>query len=109
MLTLMTEPYLTPGPSRSDIDASVGPVLLEFGTGWCGYCAAAEPAIAAALAQFPAVKHIKVEDGPGRRLGRSFAVKLWPTLICLKDGMEIMRLVRPETPELIRAALSRIA
>lgn len=33
--------------------------------------------------------------GKGRPLGRSFAVKLWPTVILLRDGQEIARAVRP--------------
>ena len=75
-------------PSRDAIDALEQPVLIEFGTAWCGHCQAALPLIAAALAKHPRVRHIKVEDGPGRRLGRSFGVKLWPTLIFLRRGVE---------------------
>jgi len=105
----MTKDYVTPGPQREDIDASQGPVLLEFGTGWCGHCQAAAPAIEEALAQFSTVEHIKVEDGPGRRLGRSFRVKLWPTAIFLRDGVEVTRLVRPEGADEIRDALNQIA
>jgi thioredoxin 1 len=104
----MIEHYIIPGPSRSDIDASPGPILLEFGTDWCGHCQAAATAISKALAEFPSVEHIKVEDGPGRRLGRSFHVKLWPTLIFLKDGTEIARAVRPEQAEEVRAGLQQI-
>jgi len=100
--------YLNPGPTREEIDAIQGPILLEFGTGWCGYCQGAAPAIAEALAQFPAVRHIKVEDGPGRRLGRSFRVKLWPTAIFMKDGVEITRAVRPESADEIRRGLEQI-
>jgi thioredoxin 1 len=37
------------------------------------------------------VRHVKVEDGSGRRLGRSFGVKLWPTLVFLRDGREVAR------------------
>ena len=47
------------------------------------------------LAKHPDLDHRKIEDGPGRRLGRSFRVKLWPTLILLKDGQEVARVVRP--------------
>lgn len=104
----MTESYENPGPSREDIDATTGSVLLEFGTGWCGHCQAAAAPIAALLADSPSVQHIKVEDGPGRKLGRSFGVKLWPTLICLKNGVEVARVVRPETEDHVRTALSRI-
>jgi thioredoxin 1 len=101
--------YQNPGPSREEIDASQGPILLEFGTGWCGYCQAAAQAIARSFGDFPNVQHIKIEDGPGRRLGRSFRVKLWPTIILLKDGQEITRVVRPESAEELRCALQKIS
>jgi thioredoxin 1 len=82
-------------PSRETVDALRGAAVLEFGTGWCGYCRAAQPLIAEAFAAHPGVRHLRIEDGKGRRLGRSFAVKLWPTLIFLRDGQEVARLVRP--------------
>lgn len=96
----MPTPYLseTEAPNRADVDALLGLTLLEFGTDWCGHCRAAQPALAQALAQQPQPlqwQHLKVEDGPGRALGRSFRVKLWPTLIVLRDGQEVARLVRP--------------
>lgn len=102
----MSSEYLNPGPAREEIDAHEGTMLLEFGTGWCGYCQGAAPHIATALADFTSVEHIKVEDGPGRPLGRSFRVKLWPTVIALKDGMEVGRTVRPESAEDVRAVLA---
>ena len=40
----------------------------------------------------------KMKAPSGRRLGRSYKVKLWPTLIFLKDGVEAARLVRPGDP-----------
>lgn len=82
-------------PEREKLDAEPGWLLLEFGTDWCGHCRAAQPAIAEALAACPQIRHLKIEDGPGRRLGRSYRVKLWPTLILLHDGLEQARVVRP--------------
>jgi len=96
-------------PPRSDIDSLPGAAVIEFGTSWCGFCQAAQPVIAAGLADRPALKHLKVEDGPGRPLGRSFRVKLWPTLIFLRDGKEIARLVRPASAAQVREAASQIA
>ncbi len=94
-------------PSRAQIDALQGAAVLEFGTSWCGYCQAAQPLIEAELG--PAnVEHIKVEDGKGLALGRSFQVKLWPTLIFLKDGREVARVVRPRDRQQIREALDQI-
>ena len=86
---------------------SQGPLLLDFGTNWCGFCKAAQPDIKAAMESYPGVEHVKIEDGKGRQLGRTFGVKLWPTLIFLKDGQEITRLVRPESREDIETALAQ--
>ena len=102
-------PFSPDAPTREQIDQLSGPVLVEFGTNWCGHCQAAQPLVDAAFADHPDVRHLKVEDGGGRPLGRSFRVKLWPTLVFLRDGQEIERLVRPTDPAAIRDALARIA
>lgn len=94
--------YAATGPARSAVDAMDGTVVLEFGTSWCGHCRAAQPAIERALAGRDGVRHLKVEDGRGRPLGRSFGVKLWPTLVVLRDGAEVARLVRPADDEVQR-------
>jgi thioredoxin 1 len=96
------------GPTRAEVDALTGPALLEFGTPWCGFCRMAQPLITQALEQHPGVRHIKVEDGSGRPLGRSFFVKLWPTLVFLRDGQEVARLVRPGRADALAAALDQI-
>ena len=94
--------YRPEAPERSEVDATPGLLLLEFGANWCGHCQAAQPAIQSVLAKHPGLDHRKIEDGPGRRLGRSFRVKLWPTLILLRDGQEIARTVRPATVDDVR-------
>lgn len=104
----MTQAYADIDPPRTDIDALTAPTLLEFGSNYCGICSAARPAIEAAMAAHPGVRHIKVEDGRGRRLGRSFGVKLWPTLVFLKGGQEVGRLVRPRESGPIAEALAGI-
>ena len=95
--------------SRAEVDALKGPAVLEFGASWCEHCRAAQPLVSAAMAKFPGVRFIWVEDGKGRPLGRSFGVKLWPTLVFLKDGREIERLVRPTSAGPIDEALRKIA
>lgn len=87
-------------PTREEIDRLQGLVLLEFGTDWCGFCRAAAPQIESMLRQNPQVRHVKVEDGPGRPLGRSFRVKLWPNLVFLRDGTVVRQLARPSVAEI---------
>ncbi|MDB5307908.1 MAG: thioredoxin [Gemmataceae bacterium] len=94
--------YEDPGPTREEIDSTRGQVVLEFGADWCGYCQTARPLIEAAALSSPGVRHVKVADGPGRPLGRSFRVKLWPTLVFLRDGQEVARVVRPKTEDEVR-------
>jgi len=104
----MDHPFSVAQPARADIDSLSGPALLQFGTDWCGHCRAAQPAVQQALQDFPQVRHLKVEDGSGRALGRSFGVSLWPTLVFLQDGREVGRLVRPVAAEPVRAMLAQL-
>lgn len=104
----MNTVYAETEPTRAEVDALKGPVMVEFGAPWCPHCQAAQPRIAAALSSHPDVQHIKIEDGKGRRLGRSFQVKLWPTLIFMRDGHEIDRLTRPTEVSAISEALHEI-
>jgi thioredoxin 1 len=94
------DPEMPDEPTRDDIDALAGPAVLELGAEWCGHCQALRPHLDAALRKRPEVRHIKVEDGPGKPLGRSFRVKLWPTLIFLRDGKAVHQAVRPSPAEI---------
>lgn len=105
----MNRTYAETEPPRAEIDALPGAVLVEFGSPWCGHCSNAQPLIAEALSGFPQVRHLKIEDGRGRSLGRTFGVKLWPTLVFMADGREIARIVRPRGAAAIREALERQA
>ena len=84
-----------------------GATVLEFGNPWCGWCRRAQPLIQDAL-QGKNIKHLKIADASGKRLGRSFRVKLWPTLVFLKDGRQTGKLVRPQTSEEIRVEVDKL-
>lgn len=96
-------------PSREEVAAYDEPTLLEFGAPWCGFCKAAQPLIASAMATHPALRHLKIEDGSGRPLGRSFRVKLWPTLIAIRNGQEVARVVRPQSASAVQEVLAPLA
>ena len=101
--------HLPQAPQREAVDQLRGAAVLEFGTPWCSHCQSAQPLIQQALQPEGEVQHIKVEDGPGQPLGRSYRVKLWPTLILLRDGQEVGRLVRPTDVAEVRDALKSLA
>ena len=93
---------------RAEVDALPGAAVLEFGNSWCGHCRRAQPVIDEAFAAHPGVRHLRFADASHKRLGRSFGVKLWPTLVFLKDGKELARAVRPRDAAELRAALAKI-
>lgn len=87
--------YQPVAPEPAAVTATPGLVLLDFGTDWCGHCMAARGVVDDWIHAHPGVDHLRVEDGRGRPLGRAYRVKLWPTLVLLRDGEEIARVVRP--------------
>lgn len=108
----MPSAYSSDEPARAEVDAMAGSTVLEFGANWCGICQAAQGVIGDALAAKAAstpLRHLKIEDGRGRPLGRSFGIKLWPTLVMLQDGREVARVVRPGSSGEIAEALARLA
>lgn len=99
--------YAEEAPTLEQISGLVGDAILEFGAPWCGHCQAAESAVQEVLSEHSELLHIKVYDGKGKRLGRAFRVKLWPTLILLCDGQEVTRLVRPVRTDEVRQLLAQ--
>lgn len=100
-----TEQTLTP----EEVAKLRGSVLLEFGAPWCAVCLAASPMIEKAMQGVVKLQHIKIHDSRGKKLGRHFGVKLWPTLIVLKDGEELNRLVRPEDSNAVERLLLSVS
>lgn len=94
-------------PARAEVDAWSGLTAIEFGAPWCPHCIGAQPLFEAALAVRDDIRHLKIEDGPGRPLGRSFRIKLWPTLVLLRDGTEVARVVRPTMQDDVDDAIAQ--
>ncbi|GAB7523402.1 thioredoxin family protein [Paraburkholderia sp. 2C] len=106
-MSTVTE-YAKTAPTRAEVDALPGVTVVEFGTDWCGYCKGAQPIIENAFVRHQGTRHLKIEDGPGRPLGRSFRVKLWPTLVFMRDGAEVARVVRPTDVAQIEEAFAAL-
>ena len=107
----MTDKRPNDEPDRAEVETMAGSTVLEFGASWCGICRSAQRDIGDALAAHAtraSVRHLKVEDGPGRPLGRSYRIRLWPTLVMLQDGQEVARVVRPGSAREITDALEAL-
>jgi thioredoxin 1 len=107
------QPYSSKHPTREAVAALPGNVVVEFGVDWCPHCQRAAGPVAAALgaavADAPgALQYLRLEDERARPLGRSFKVKLWPTLLFLRDGMEVARVVRPTSAAEVAAGLAQL-
>lgn len=87
--------YREESPTLAEVESWTDYALLEFGAPWCDHCQAVAPVVKAVLVEYPQLPHIKIADGRGKKLGRIFKVKLWPTFVLLKDGQEVARIVRP--------------
>ena len=94
--------------SRTEVESLGGSTLLEFGAEWCPHCQAVQPLLEERLRD-SAVRHLKVSDGKGKRLGREFQVKLWPNFVLLKDGEVVSQLARPGQAELAQLLDSALA
>src|SRR6056297_550254 len=90
-------------PTREQIEQTEGLLLLEFGADWCGHCQALSPSLQSLLEKYPQLQHLRIADGRGKPLGRSFRVKLWPTLVLLRDGQVEDQLVRPSGQQVQQA------
>lgn len=73
--------------------------MLEFGAEWCPHCIAVQELLREKLS-LSDLRHLKIADGRGKPLGRSFRVKLWPNFVLVKDGKVRAQLARPSIEEL---------
>ena len=96
------ETYSRDEPAREFVDSLTEPLVVEFGANWCGYCQMLQPELAALFKNYPQVRHIKVEDGKGKPLGRGFRVKLWPSLVFMHHGKVLLQLARPTIEEVAK-------
>lgn len=97
--------FTDPAPTPDELAELPGTVAVEFGVDWCPHCQGAQSFLREALEDRRDITHIKIEDGPGRKLGRHFKVKLWPTLVVLRNGEEIGRVTRPQSTQAVEEQL----
>lgn len=66
--------------------------LLKFESEWCSQCKALKPTLDRVMEQHPDIKLTKVDCEVDEELTMKYGIRSMPTLIYLKDGLEVDRL-----------------
>jgi len=92
----------------SEVERSPLPVLLDMWAVWCGPCRMIAPIIdqiAVELAGRVRVAKLNVDENPS--IADRFGVRSIPTLLILREGREVDRIVGAQPKQAIVAALDR--
>lgn len=68
-------------------------VALKFGAEWCGPCKTLEPNLKKMQEEFPSIEFVPIDCDEDTISVKQFNVKTVPTVILLKDNIEINRII----------------
>ena len=69
------------------------PVVVDFWASWCGPCMMLSPVMEELDGELPQIEFCKVNVDDERDLAMEFQIDSIPTLLCVKDGHVVKRLV----------------
>lgn len=93
----------------AEVERSATPVLLDMWADWCGPCHMLAPTIdqlASDMAGRVKVAKLNIDENPG--IANRFGVRSIPTLLVLKGGKEVDRLVGVQPKQEIVRRLEKI-
>lgn len=84
-----------------------GTTLIKFYAGWCMPCKTLANTLSKILSEFPDIqlKEVNIDDDVEQ--SREYKIRSIPTLVLVKDGQEIDRLVGNQSVEQLRKFLTR--
>ena len=78
---------------REEVMNAEKPVLIDFWAPWCGPCRMVVPIVDEIAAEHPEYKVVKINVDEEVELASQFKVVSIPTLVVMKNGLEVERSV----------------
>ena len=90
------------------LTAVPGVTAIDFTAAWCGPCKVMEPVLAALATEYAGrVRIVAVDVNHEPLLAERFGVRSMPTLVVLRDGREVGRVVGSRPRRFIAGVLDR--
>lgn len=83
------------------------PVVVDFWAPWCGPCKMMGPVFKELADEIPDAVFVKVNTDEQQSLAGSYAIRGIPSLVILKDGKEVDRLVGFAPKESLKSKISQ--
>jgi thioredoxin 1 len=84
---------ITLNDQNFDKETQIGTVIIDFTAEFCGPCKTIIPILNELSEEFKDIKFINIDIEKSSEVTTKFNIRSVPTLILLKDGKEIRRLV----------------
>ena len=105
-LTVTVHEQSLTAANYNEIVHSDTPALIDFSAAWCGPCQLLKPEVEAIAAKMDGELVVAIADmtdnheSPAAPIAVSWDVNAYPTLVLVKNGQELDRLVGPSPEEL---------
>ena len=83
-------------------------VVLDFWAAWCGPCRKLSDVLDLMELEFPNIHFYKINVDENGELAREYNIMSIPTLVILKDGVEIQRIIGAKAKDEISRDLSKL-
>ncbi|KAI7741387.1 hypothetical protein M8C21_000847 [Ambrosia artemisiifolia] len=80
-------------------------MVIDFSASWCGPCKMLEPFIRSLSSKYQEIDFIKIDVDELQDVAQQFGVQAMPTLVLLKQGKEVERVVGAKKDELEKKIL----
>ncbi|KAI3799164.1 hypothetical protein L1987_34454 [Smallanthus sonchifolius] len=84
-------------------------MVVDFSASWCGPCKMLEPFIRSLSSKYQEIDFIKIDVDELQDVAQQFGVQAMPTLVLLKQGKEVERVVGAKKDELEKKILQHRA